>query len=103
MKTAIKYLLTLCLFFGLKAAAQDPGDSKVLASKSSVKGRHELKKEMHVKKRERKNAKEQERKAFKKSPLNKNFSLGKKSKKRPHKKSKEKGIFKKKKKEEPKS
>jgi hypothetical protein len=92
MKTAIKYLLTLCLFFGLKAAAQEPGDSKGLASKSSVKGRHELNREMKIKKRERKNAKEQERKAFKKSPVNKNFSLGKKSRKRHHKKSKEKGI-----------
>lgn len=92
MKTTIKYLLALCLLFGLRVAAQEPGDSKVLASKSSVKGRHELNREMKIKKRERRNAKEQERKAFKKSPLNKSFSLGKKSRKRHHKKSREKGI-----------
>lgn len=91
MKTAIKYLLTLCLFFGLKATAQQPGDSHAQASNNSVKGRHELKNEKRIKKRERKNAKNQEHAAFKKSPINKNFNLGKKSKKRHHKKGKEKG------------
>ncbi|MGZ3900884.1 MAG: hypothetical protein ACXVNM_12805 [Bacteroidia bacterium] len=93
MKTIIKYLLTLCLFCGLRAVAQEPGDSKVLASKSSVKGRHELKMENKVKKRERRNAKSQERAAFKKSPINKQFNLGKKSKKRhPKRHKKEKGV-----------
>ncbi|MBA3664698.1 MAG: hypothetical protein H0W61_10885 [Bacteroidetes bacterium] len=89
MKTLIKCLFVFCLFFGFQANAQQPGDSKVLASKTSVKGRHELKRENHVKKRERKNAKEQERKAFKKSPLNKHFNLGKKSRKRHSKKHKD--------------
>lgn len=92
MKTTIKYLLTLCLFFGLKANAQEPGDTKVLAGKTSVKSRYELRKEKRVKQRERHNAKKQERTAFKKSPLNKHFNLGKKSKKRHPKKLKEKGT-----------
>lgn len=93
MKTIIRCLLALCLFTGFKAVAQEPGDSKVLASKSSVKGRHELKMEKKVKKRERKNAKAQERAAFKKSPINKQFNLGKKSKKRhPKRHRKEKGV-----------
>lgn len=91
MKTVTKCLLILSLLFGLRAAAQEPGDSKMLASKSSVKGRHELSREMKIKKRERKNAKRQERAAFKKSPLNKSFSLGKKSRKPHPKKHKEKG------------
>ncbi|MBI2721694.1 MAG: hypothetical protein HYX39_05930 [Bacteroidetes bacterium] len=89
MKIAMKYLLIFCLFFGLKSIAQQPGDSRVMASKNSIKGRSELKKENNVKNRSRKNAKNQERAAFKKSPLNKNFNLGKKSKKHM-KKSKEK-------------
>lgn len=85
MKTAIKYLIVFCLFLGFKSVAQQPGDSKPMASNSSVKGRHELNNERKIKKRSMGNAKKQERTAFKKSPLNKKFNLGKKSKKKPRK------------------
>ncbi|MCE3226960.1 MAG: hypothetical protein K0S32_1511 [Bacteroidetes bacterium] len=78
----IKYLLLFCLMFGLKATAQQPGDSKPLASNNSMSGRKELKREKKVQKYSKRNAKEQERKAWKKSPNNKKFSLGKKSKKK---------------------
>lgn len=85
MKSLIKYLIMFCVFFSVNAVAQQPGDSKPMASNSSVKGRHELNKEKKVKKRSMSNAKSQERAAFKKSPLNKNFNLGKKSKKKAKK------------------
>ncbi|MCE3259041.1 MAG: hypothetical protein K0S12_682 [Bacteroidetes bacterium] len=89
MKPIIKYLLFFCLLFGLKATAQEPGDSRPLASNSSIGGRKELKREKKVKKQSYRNAKEQERKAWKKSPNNKKFKLGKKSRKKV-KKNKEK-------------
>lgn len=82
MKTIIKYLLFFGLIFGLKVSAQGPGDSRSLASNNSIGGRQQLKKEKKVKKRSLENAKQQERKAWKKSPNNKKFSLGKKSRKK---------------------
>jgi hypothetical protein len=82
MKLMIKYLLFFCLLFGLKVTAQQPGDSRPLASNGTMGGRKELKREKKVQKHSKRNAKEQERKAWKKSPNNKNFTLGKKSKKR---------------------
>lgn len=54
MKTITTLLLLLSLFFSIGSRAQQPGDSRPLASNNSVKGKRELRKEKRVLKRDRK-------------------------------------------------
>lgn len=48
MKKIIAITLIFLIALCLKAAAQQPGDSKPMASRSSFKGRHELRREKRV-------------------------------------------------------
>jgi hypothetical protein len=84
MKNLFKYLLVFSFLFSLNCVAQEPGDSKPLASKSTMKGRKELRKERKVKKHSDGNAKKQERSAIKRSKV-KHYTVGKSKKMRPRK------------------
>jgi hypothetical protein len=63
MKKTILFTFLFSLFLCFTSLAQDPGP---LASNASFKARRELRKEMKIKKNERRNLKKQERKANKK-------------------------------------
>jgi hypothetical protein len=79
MKTIVRCFVLLCLFYSIQGFAQQPGDRKGLADKTTLKGKHELRKEMRIKKRSERNAKNQESKAAMKSPI-KNYRVGKQKK-----------------------
>ena len=54
MKNQIKFFLLFYFFTLFTISAQKPGDTKVLSSNTSIKGRIELQKEQKVQRRERK-------------------------------------------------
>ena len=57
--------------FSIKGLAQEPGSAYVFSDKTTLKGRKELRHEKRIKRMERKNAKEQERKAVGKKKVRK--------------------------------
>ena len=71
MKTIIKYLLVLSLFFSIKGVAQQPGDYYTIADKTTLKGKKELRREKRIKRHELRHTKREERKAYKKNSVKK--------------------------------
>ncbi len=89
-KTITTLLLLLSLFFSVAGRAQQPGDSKPLASNNSWKGKKELRKEKNVLKRDRKLTVKNERHAVNRQKDSYSIKFGVKHKKKKNKKSKEK-------------
>ncbi|MGZ3885611.1 MAG: hypothetical protein ACXVPQ_02785 [Bacteroidia bacterium] len=79
MKKTILCTILFSLFLCFAGMAQDPGP---LASNSSFSGRRELRKEMRIKKNERRNLRKQERSAIKKRRKQYGTRFGREKKKK---------------------
>src|SRR5438445_3447161 len=85
MKKMITLALLLSLFFCIEVRAQQPGDSKILASNASMKGKRELRKEKRVEHRKKHLLKKNVRHAVSRSKDKYTMHFGAKSKRKKKK------------------